>query len=204
MGDQMFELQTTDVKYLVPRSEGWEDILEGLVRKITGVKQGRVRGGTDYKNDVFEMKTYKFGICHCTYGKKYSEFEERNQHALECFHTEWQAIQDAFRNHPKYGKALILRTERVNMEVQLCRKYRIPFNGGKGLELVCTCDFKNKWKSLNINHDETCEHVMPNFWHKPSGFKIWWYKNFFRDSYSTERICEVGFEKIIKECIKSV
>jgi hypothetical protein len=200
----MFQIQTVVEKFAIPRYEGWEEILEPLVRKITGAQQGKVRTGVDYQNNVFKMKMHRFGICHCSYGKQYREFVENNGHALECFHTAWQEIQDAFKNHPKYHDALILKTERINMETQLCRKFRVPYRGGVYIANVCTCDFKRKWEALGIEHDEDCEHVAPNFWHTESDLKIWWVKKFFRESYSNKRVDTQEFKSIIKECLKSV
>lgn len=200
----MFRIKTVVEKFGIPRYDGWEEILEPLVRKITGAQQGKVRTGVDYENDVFKMKMHKFGICHCSYGKAYREFETTNAHDLECFHTMWQEIQEAFKGHPKYNEALILKTERINMEMQLCRKFRIPYHGGVYIESICTCTFKRRWEKLGVEHDEDCEHVAPNFWHKESDLKIWWNKKFFRDSYSNHRIETPEFKKIIKECMKSV
>jgi len=191
-------------KFCVPRYEGFEEILEPLVRRITGSQQGRVRTGCDFRNEVFIMKMHFYGKCPCSYGKKLHEFEKENEHDVECFHTQWFELDQAFRNHPKYSQALILKTERINAEMQLCRKYRIPYHGGSYIENICTCDFKKKWDMLNVEHDEDCPLIAPNFYHAPSGLKIWWNKKFFRDSYSNRRIEKKEFQKIIGECLRSI
>lgn len=200
----MFQLQSIAQKFLIPRHEGWEEILEPLIRKITGAREGKTRTAVDYKNEVFKIKSHKFGICRCSYGQRYLEFEENNNHSLECFHTAWQEIQDAFKKHPQYEEALILKTERINMEAQLCRRYKIPYKGGVHTERICTCNFKRKWDELKVQHDEDCEHNSPNFWYYHDDIKIWWNKKFFRDAYSNKDINKNQFKLIIGKCIRSV
>lgn len=199
----MFEINTVNEKFMITRYDGWEEILEPLIRRITGASQGKTRTGANFENEVFKMKTHRFGTCHCLYGKEFRDFEEKQTHSLECFHTQWSDIQEAFKKHPKYHDALILKTERINMEIKLCRDFRIPYKGGV-LGDICTCSFKKKWEDKGILHEETCEHVAPNFKHIESGFSVWWNQKFFRDSYSNERIEKKEFSKIIKECLKSI
>jgi len=190
-------------KIVIPRHQGWEEVLEPLVRKITGAQQGKCRTGVDYENDTFKMKMHFMGTCGCPYGIARREYENENSHNSECFHTHWQEIRDAFTNHPKYSSALILKTERINMEMQLCRKYRIPYHGGEKIEYVCTCDFEKKWENMGIDHDEDCPSVTPNFWFKDTDFKVWWYKKFFKESYSNQRIDKIEFKEMVKMCTRS-
>ena len=51
-------------------------------------------------------------------------------------------------------------------------------------------------------HDEDCPVIQPNFYHKSSGLKIWWYKYALRDSYSNQKLA--NFAEIIDECIESL
>jgi len=190
-------------KTIIPRNMYWEEALEPLVRRITGVQQGKTHAGCDFENDIFKMKVHFFGNCECDYAIKRKEYEANHSHKSNCFHVAWQEVHDAFINHPKYHKALILKTERLNMEMQICRQYNVKYCGEK-ISKVCTCDFEKNWSSLNITHDENCPCVTPNFWYKPKDFKIWWYKTFFRKSYSNYMIDQKQFQNIIKECMKSL
>jgi len=200
----MFASKALNEKYVIPRHEGWEEILEPLVRRITGAQQGKCRTACNHTNDTFTIKMHHMGLCPCEYGQKRKEFEENNKHASECFHPNWKEIDDAFRSHPKYSQALILKTERINMEMQLCRKYRLPYQGGSYIENLCTCNFERKWAVLDIEHAEDCPVITPNFYHPASGTKVYWNKKFFRDSYSNRRLSSEEFQNIISECIKSI
>jgi hypothetical protein len=42
----------------------------------------------------------------------------------------------------------------------------------------------------------------PNFWHKPSGFKVWWYKYIGRDMETSGEVADTG--TMIDECIASL
>lgn len=43
----------------------------------------------------------------------------------------------------------------------------------------------------------------PNFWHKPSDFKVWWYKYIGR-SMETEGPMPTDFEALLMECLESI
>ena len=44
----------------------------------------------------------------------------------------------------------------------------------------------------------------PNFWHKPSGFKVWWYKWIGRGMEFNQKITPVEWRTILKECLDSL
>lgn len=190
-------------KFNIPRRDGWEEILEPLVIQITGAQQAYVRGGCNYDSDVFFMQPHYLGSCPCSYGQKLKEFEKTHSHSPQCFHSFYQEIDEAFKSHPKYYKYNILRTSRVNMIRQLCVKNNITYDPVKIPE-ICTCTFQREWEKLNVQHDEACPKILPNFWHKNSNLKIWWFKIFFRNSYANKPIQKEEFQKIVAECIQDV
>lgn len=49
-----------------------------------------------------------------------------------------------------------------------------------------------------------CEGVAPNFWYKPTDFKIWWYKYPFRGANWTAHISLREFDAMISSCIESL
>lgn len=51
---------------------------------------------------------------------------------------------------------------------------------------------------------ETCSLRLPNFHHKPSGYKLDWYKYPLRDSYANKDLSLKEFTAIIDDCIASV
>lgn len=44
----------------------------------------------------------------------------------------------------------------------------------------------------------------PNFWHKKSGLKVWWYKYIGRGMKSNRELCESELEKIEADCLASL
>lgn len=81
----------------------------------------------------------------------------------------------------------------------LCKKYCIPWNKGWGCLAHCSCgaeEANKKWWAEHP-HAERCPVVLPNFWHKPTGFKLEWYKYIGRDM-------EINMEPPIAELLKLV
>lgn len=199
----MFIVPTIEEKYEIPRYDGWEEVLEPLIRKIINVEQSMIREGVDYENDIFMLKTQRYGICHCSYGQKYREFLETHKHSDDCFQTIYQEIQDAFRNHPHYNKSLKLKQERVKMERELYKEFGIPYSKKSNSNVFCSCTFRNDWERLNSSHDANCSFLAPNFHYKESDLKIWWNVRFFKDSYANQLVTLDEFKKIIGVCIRS-
>jgi hypothetical protein len=190
-------------KFRIPRRDGWENIMEPLVKQITGAQQADVRGGCHFESDMLFMQPYLVGNCHCTYGQALHKFKQENNHSVQCFHTFYQEIDDVFKKHPKYYQTNKLRAERVNMIRQLCVKNHIKYDP-KNVHKFCTCPFNKKWKALNIQHDLDCPKVLPQFWYKPKDIKIWWYRIFFRDSYCNRKINKDEFKEIVNICLNHV
>jgi len=46
------------------------------------------------------------------------------------------------------------------------------------------------------------EQNLPNFWYKPTDFKVWWYKYIGRDPETNRQIDESELKKILEDCIK--
>lgn len=190
-------------KYKIPRFLGYEEIFEPLVRLITGVQQSRVREGCYYENEYFKIKPHYYGDCHCEFGKNKREFEKKNPHSPQCFQNYLLEVDEAFRKHPKYSYALPLKTERINLIKSYCLKNNIEFKNTKDLYDICTCTVGKKWKELKYEHTEDCSIISPNFYHNKSNLKIWWYKVFFRNSYSNREINKKEFSEIISDCINN-
>lgn len=53
-------------------------------------------------------------------------------------------------------------------------------------------------------HLENCPERVPNFLHKPSGFRIEWYKYPFRDAYMTPSVALQRWLEIVGECCASL
>ncbi len=51
-------------------------------------------------------------------------------------------------------------------------------------------------------HKNTCGLVRPNFWHKPTGYELRFYKYPLRDSYANANLTPKEFNEIIDDCMK--
>jgi len=191
------------IKFPIPRRHGWEEVLEPLVKRITGAQQADVRGGCNYDCELFFMKPHVLGSCVCSYGKALFQFKKDHPHSVQCFHTFWKEIDDAFKAHPKYHETNILKAARINMVRQLCLKNGIKYNP-KTVDELCTCTVQKEWDALGLKHDEDCYKMLPNFWFKKTDLKIWWYKFFFRDAYANQEIEREDFREIVAECMNWV
>lgn len=66
-------------------------------------------------------------------------------------------------------------------------------------------EFNNNTFTITpYNWDYEVEDVESNFYHKPSGFKISWYKYPFRDSYCNMEITHEQFRSILYDCLNSL
>lgn len=98
------------------------------------------------------------------------------------------------------------RTEARRIARELCEALGIPWNDGAGHEAHCTCNYKDdwtKWSETN-DHGDVCSLVLPNFHHKPSGYRLKWYKHPLRDSYASQNLSVDEFAVLIRSCVESV
>lgn len=197
--------------FTIERDHGYEEVLDTLVTRITGIEHFKHHTGCSFVNDTFELHPYYFGQCLCSYGSKYREFVEKNPHKPDCFSIELGFLNSAFKKHPLYNNNNKLKAERANEERKLCIAHKVEYKDGKNLSEICNCGCNNKFNELNIIHDVGCPILQPNFWfkdsaieHKQEAFKIFWYKTYFRDAKCTRAITLEEFKEIIAICISSV
>ena len=203
----MIEIKNPHKKFLIPRTDGYEEHFYPIIRKITGCSQGKVSGGADYENDTFTIRTYFMGGgCPCKMCEFKRDFEEDNEHAENCFHVEWDRMDKEYKKHPKYSFAPPLKIARLEHEKYMMKEYGIPLRERKSPENICTCHYKAKMqKELGpIGFVEDCYYNLPNFHFKQDDFKIWINQNFFRDSYSNKKISVDEFKTICRTCIMSL
>ena len=60
------------------------------------------------------------------------------------------------------------------------------------------------WDDEDIDDDNNGNNIFPNFWYKPIGLKIWWYKYPFRASEMNQDVTEDDILSIFQKCIDSV
>jgi len=99
------------------------------------------------------------------------EFLSERSTQADKAHEEWSALLGRRRQYEDH------------VSTQICTKIGIPWNDGRGSAVHCTCGKEEKakqWFSGN-DHAERCVIALPNFWFKPTGFKLTWYKYIGRD-----------------------
>lgn len=64
----------------------------------------------------------------------------------------------------------------------------------------CTCGAGDE----SENHLSNCVLARPNFWYKPTDYKLEWYKYPLRDSYANQDISRKEFAKMVLDCADSV
>lgn len=156
-----------------------------------GFLGGEYGYGQEFENDVFAMFPFYWGECTCGYEEKASEWYSKNKHTKTCYQAEYAKIKEAWHNDKEVK--------------ELCKKFGIPWNEGKGSAIHCTCGFDkiaDKWEKEN-QHKDNCPIIRPNFIYKPTGFSVNWYKYIGR-SMEFEKISERGWKKILKECLQSI
>jgi hypothetical protein len=192
--------------FAIRRESGYEEIMDALVTKITGIEHFKHHTGCSFVNDTFEIHPYYFGNCLCSFNKKYKEFIKITPHKQDCFMVELNILNDAFKKHPQYINNNKLKAERANEERRLCIAHNIDYKDGKNLSNVCNCGCQESFYSLNHQHEDSCPILLPNFWVKnqETPLKIFWYKTYFRDATCTQELTLDEFKRIIGVCLQSI
>lgn len=191
---------------IISRGVGFEEIMDSLVTRITGIEHFKHHTGCSYSNDIFSINPYYFGKCLCKYSKTYDEYLKTNPHKPNCFTEELKILNEAFKSHPLYHNANKLKAVRANEERKLCLAHKLEYNDGKNLDLICNCGAKKIFLENNpeLKHEEGCPKIIPNFLYKPENISINWYKTYFRDATSNVFINKEKFTLLITECLKSL
>ena len=88
--------------------------------------------------------------------------------------------------------------------------YIRPYNWDGISYSDCNCGLDDELENLDLNgyeqgfHSKDCVAWETNFYYKPTGLKIEWYKYALRSAYSNQPIEEDVFELILEDCVKSL
>ncbi len=207
------------------RSDG--DVLSDGLRDLTryicealdreeGYGLGGEHGyGTDYENDVFMM--HQFCWCEqdeCPWCGSCRESFGSSEHRPSCYQSRLgplrkeHGVRDEWGYHvPMFSNA---HDNYVEAKKALCADMDIEFTE---YEWLCTCDgeenLKRKvaacqcdWHLGKAQFRFGPAKQAPNFWHKPSGFKVWWYKWIGRGNETEGEAPNIL--KMLNECAESV
>ena len=176
-----------------------EDRLWEQLRRLADALGCDTYFSPEFGNDVFVVRPYYWGDCDCGYEDQESEWGDANKHSDDCYFTEYGKL-------PEYGYDTHGRVCHEIDAKKLCEKHGIPWNGGRGSAVHCTCEHDAAWEKWSGEHDHSraCSIVLPNFLFKPTGFELRWYKYPLRDSYSSEKLDLPMLHKMVNECIRSL
>jgi len=167
----------------------------------------------DYENDTFFTMPYVWDGCSCGFDNIAEEWHRKHDHEPTCYQSlvkkeliekGWKEDSTGYLNPPKdydYPTAKDIEDE---VRKKYCKKFNLSFPYGCAVH--CTCSYKKLEEEYYNTHDHNpyCRVVMPNFFYKPTGLSIQWYKYPGRDSYSNKKITNEEFLEIINKCKKSV
>lgn len=87
---------------------------------------------------------------------------------------------------------------------ELCQAMGLSYPNGCAVH--CTCDFQTRWVGFSTgnSHQERCPIVLPNFWYKPTDYRLMWYKYPLRDAYANRSVSHREFALMIDACIASL
>lgn len=175
-------------------SEDLAELTEAICRR-TG-EDGSMPGyGTHFENEVFAMRRFYWGECTCGFEQLESDWLDQNPHAQDCYYLEAQGVG--------YQLSRDARDARLRA---LCKKHGIPWNGGFGCMVHCTCGSTAKFEewSKTHGHAPTCEPELPNFHFKPTGLEVRWYKYIGRGMELSRKVPRAEWNQIMDACLASV
>ena len=170
----------------------------GLSEEVHGLFGGEHGYGPEfYENDVFLFKAFCWcdkpdcpwcATCNCP--------AEAWHYFVDGVEVSWEAYIDFFKREAG----------------------EVPVDDPQALR-----EWKKRAQAVNarrsVRHDPICEFCTrgvgldkgaepgkraPNFWHKPSGLKIWWYKWIGRSMEFNRQVERDEWESIFRECLDSV
>lgn len=187
----------TDVEIVLPvgalGASEFDDVLDTAMREIAVRASSDPEGewaekyGTTFENDEFMMHSY----CWC----EREECRWCSDDACGCEHREpwyewdgeritWDEIQSKLPPHPfpwTTGAHGTPEYDAAAAVFDAAMRYRDEHIVQWWPARVHTCEPRGMMTDRALGHDWLPQQSAPNFWHKPSGFKVWWYKYIGRD-----------------------
>lgn len=167
-----------------------------------------------FENEVFRIQPYYWGGCTCGFEERDCEWSRTNHHADDCYQSELKREKIAAGGVPEGEWGWIARPKSISyvhwnaverkIMNRLCAKHSLDPRNGCAVHCTCSHDAGYQaWREAN-GHAADCPIVTPNFLHKPSGFRLDWYKYPLRDSYSSEPLTRKLMRSMFADCIASM
>jgi hypothetical protein len=179
-------MNTVSVNVPTPSKDSVSDMLRRLTREIherglaeknEGCFGGEYGYGCDYENDVFLMHPYCWcdekGCPWCAWCSGSGRDEP---HREDCYSTRLAAIRK------RHGDRSIFTNVAYGKErTALC--VEMGLDPERGSEVHCTCDREERVSACDCDFHQGRGDFRfgkgvenPNFWHKPTGVRVRWYK----------------------------
>jgi hypothetical protein len=158
------------------------------------------RGG--FENDVFLVNPYDWNAdCTCGFDDMNYEWWEENQHTDNCFATRIEKYKNKLKQ-----KGIDLWSDKYITLVDNWAKVNGWGHGWKGHASYCDCGVHRRYDewAKDKEHKDNCRLIQPNFWYKPTGFKLNFYKYPLRDAYMNQNITFEELKEIMQKCKESV
>ena len=185
-----------------------DDLLDNILRKIA-MTHGDEKSnwvskyGVDFENDIFMMHPYCWceredecpwcGGCNCPESAFHYFVDEKEisyEEFQEFFDKETfdklgipREISCIGKNHDNWMKL----ADKANLRRKVVEDMVCDYCKGTGMFAL---------------HGGEPRRGAPNFWYKPTNFKVWWYKYIGRDTEINHTITEKELNKILEDCIK--
>lgn len=173
-----------------------------------------------YVCDLFEIHAYDYEAeCDCGWDSSpFWDWLDRLQHAEECIHTKYLEFERIYG----LGAALtgtdskFYDAKLLEWFGEIYRQHGVDISSPhwyRGIAVACTCNYTRrilqKLKEMRkageqIGHQRQCRLLRPNFWYKPTDFRLWWYKYPLRGAERSQQISDAEFASIIVNCIQFV
>ena len=214
LGNLIFGNSRGEVR--VPRDSGfegpWEELCAAVGLNWRGYPESncKVPGDWAVENDVFLVNPYDWdAYCDCGADDEMERWFEAIPHSDGCYQNELRRrkiaagwVETSF-NYLERPKDADFDADRPILKA-LCKERGLSYPMGCAVHCDCGRDeaAEKKWGEIG-GHKSECRLIQPNFLHKPSGFKINWYKYPFRDSYMTPEISSKEWREIVRDCARS-
>lgn len=171
LGQAVFGVVQSWAKCEVERWSSIQGLLNDLIDFLAE------KGKMPYEDDEFYLQEYWWGDCTCGLSDLLDNTVYLVEHDESCPKTlarrDWEAAL------MKPGKS--------------SSQYYDRYKSAK-----CTCGFIDRYKEKleelksrwgeDLRHKDDCMLERPNFWHKPTGLKLMWYKYPLRSAYSNRKV----------------
>lgn len=164
--------------------------------------------GVEFANDTFAMNPYYWNDCECGRDEAETTWDDGRVHAAACYQQVIRARgvigSDSYQPPTNETQVLTsLERERHDRAIIEAVCTEMGLDTEFGWLVHCTCTYEADYVAWNAAnpHDPACGIVRPNFWHKPTGSTVYWYKWIGR---SQKADLHADWETIITECLASL